>query len=98
MSENMVERLARAMYDEMEGPVNNADYKRQLAQWVLAERLARAALEAIREPTQQMVADGWKAIDVHKERQGIARLGPGPCGSDVYRAMIDSAIRSGEKG
>jgi hypothetical protein len=43
----MVERVTRAIYDELEGPVNNQDAGRQMRQWELAKRLARAAISAM---------------------------------------------------
>lgn len=41
------ERLTRALYDEMEGTINNQDAKRQEQQWKLAERLAGIAISMI---------------------------------------------------
>lgn len=47
VAEDVVERVARAIYDELEGPVNNQDYGRQMRQWELAQSLARAAIAAM---------------------------------------------------
>lgn len=59
-----------------------------------AEADARAAIEAMREPTPEMIAAGWRSVNLHKQRLGIARLGPGPSLSDGYTAMIDAALAS----
>jgi DNA polymerase/3'-5' exonuclease PolX len=65
MSE-MVERVARAMYGEI-------DFRGE------AYKKARAAIEAMREPTEQMSTAG--------------ELTPFDCHSDVtWRAMIDAAL------
>lgn len=42
--DKLVEVVARAIYDALEGPVNNQDFKRQCAQWDLSKSAARAAL------------------------------------------------------
>jgi hypothetical protein len=39
-----VEKVARAIYDALEGPIANQDFTRQKKQWELAQRLAHAAL------------------------------------------------------
>jgi len=59
-----------------------------------AEADARAAIEAMREPTDEMIAAGWRSVTLHKQRAGIARLGPGPSLSDGYTAMLDAALAS----
>jgi len=84
MSE-MVERVARAMADDAVafgrehgcGPA-------QPLHWSLYERQARAAIEAMREPTREMVA----ACDAACWQPDNERLAIGP----VYRAMIDAAL------
>lgn len=40
------------------------------------------------EATPEMIGAAWTSITPEKQRQGIARLGPGPSTTDVYRAMI----------
>lgn len=42
------ERVARAIYDILEGPVANQDFARQSRQWDLALTIAAAARSAIR--------------------------------------------------
>lgn len=59
MTDTTREAVARAIYDEIEGPVNNQDFTRQTRQWELAQRLADAALAALR-PAQD--AEGWRDI------------------------------------
>ena len=49
MKDDLVEKVARAIYDELEGPVNNQDYSRQMRQWVQAKRIAQAAIRALGE-------------------------------------------------
>lgn len=44
--DEVVRRVRLAIYEEMEGPVNNQDAGRQKRQYELADRLARAAIEA----------------------------------------------------
>ena len=41
-----IEKAARAIYDELEGPVANQDFARQQAQWAQAQKLAHEALSA----------------------------------------------------
>lgn len=43
------ERVARAIYDTLEGPVNTADFGRQSRQWDLALTLADAAIRALKD-------------------------------------------------
>lgn len=68
MAENdMVERVARAIEDRLRGK-----------DFLSYEEAARAAIEAMREPTDAMADDGYRAIK-H--------------GADaVWRAMIDAAL------
>ncbi len=68
MSE-MVERVARAMLED-------SDFKH----WIDWESAARAAISAMREPTDAMVSAGLKLVDWN--------LGA----DDAWRAMIDAAL------
>jgi hypothetical protein len=54
---------------------------------------ARAVLEALRDPTPEMIAAIWAKIDDAKKAAGIARLGPGPGVRDVINAYIDEALK-----
>lgn len=47
MSDELREKVARALYDVLEGPVNNADFGRQTRQWELSLTLADAAIALI---------------------------------------------------
>ncbi|MFX4085851.1 hypothetical protein ACKU27_12190 [Sphingobium yanoikuyae] len=56
MSEqSIIEMAARAVYDELEGPVNNQDFTRQMRQWELAKKLVVISINAMREATPAMV-------------------------------------------
>ncbi len=57
------------------------------------ETIARAAIEAMREPTPKMIAEAWNSVTPAKKLAGISRLGPGPGVSEVWRAMIDAALQ-----
>lgn len=52
-----VERMARAIYDLMEGPVANQDFARQQRQWVLAQDLTLAVLKTMRERPADCMID-----------------------------------------
>jgi hypothetical protein len=69
---DMVEKVAKAINDTM---INYGDYK--------PIGLARTAIAAMREPTEEMIFDGGKAVLIvhHTLNTG-----------DVYRAMIDAAL------
>lgn len=47
MSDELREKVARAIYDVLEGPVNNADFGRQTRQWELSLTLADTAIALI---------------------------------------------------
>jgi hypothetical protein len=47
-SEAEVEAVARPIYDELEGPINNQSFDRQMKQWERAKVVARAAIAALR--------------------------------------------------
>jgi hypothetical protein len=75
MSEmGMVERVARALCRESE--IYPEDQWERLADW------ARAALEAMREPTIDMTEAGYEAY----------RKADQPALSTSYKAMIDAAL------
>jgi hypothetical protein len=48
MKDDLVEAVARALYDELEGGINNQDYSRQLRQWERAKGIALAVIVAAR--------------------------------------------------
>lgn len=78
MSE-MIERVAREISACCK---NDSD-------WELRKRMARAAIEAMREPTEKMIEAGtvgWDALDGSGIRPMFAPQRP-------YRAMIDAALK-----
>lgn len=89
MSEDMVERVAKALQDAC---VGWEDHVRQGAAWPM---LARAAISAMREPTLSMKMAAWaearsidaaEAADVPYDFRGNDRTGA------VFKAMIDAAL------
>lgn len=79
MSE-MVERVARALYAvNTGGAASWEDEAPEFQQWVCEQ--ARAAIAAMREPTEAMVEEGASEI----------RAAGGP--EFVWRAMIDAALK-----
>jgi hypothetical protein len=84
MSE-MVERAAEAICDAEFGPGMWAIPAHEQKFRDLYRVRARAAIEAMREPTDDMVDEGWRA-----KRAEIHDTAPEP--RDAYRAMIDAAL------
>jgi hypothetical protein len=83
MASEMVERVVRALTAEFE-PYRVFDEGE-------AERLARAAIAAMREPTEAMVSAGSEAVN------GCYSLEPGegfdePPAPAAWQAMIDAAL------
>ena len=93
----LVEKMARAIYDILEGSVANQDYTRQLRQWERAQDMARAALsvirEALKEPSEEIADAIVEAAQIYDE-WGVDKFVANP--KDVYRAMI-AASPIGEK-
>lgn len=84
----ILERVSKAI-DAASQPPGQKDYK------VLMENCARAALEALREPTAEMVESGCMAGTNLTTGQPSARLGARTAGermTDQWRAMIDAAL------
>ena len=72
MPQRMIDRVAEAIENEVSGgPVSSVDFR----------EVARVAIRAMREPTQEMLNAGWM-----RDRAG-------PIG---WREMIDSALANGE--
>ena len=88
MAETMVEKVSRAIYEELEGPVNNQDFKRQMAQWERCLKAARAAIEAMREPTDAMVY----AADGHRDGSGCIEGHAPHSTRGMLVAAIDAAL------
>lgn len=87
----MVERVARAIHarycDTAMGYVG-AEKWENLADWEkdFGRGLARAAIESMREPTDNMFDAGEKAASVYSDRWMMS------IADDVWRAMIDAAL------
>ena len=75
-------------------PAWNTPYSAD-ADAILAALDAAGYVVVPREPTPAMVAAAWDTIAPGKKRLGIARLGPGPGTTDVYRAMIAAQEKQG---
>jgi len=77
---DMIERVAKAIATKALGEVGR-DYDPFAVQNCIP--YARAAVEAMREPSEEMIFDGGKAVLIvhHTLNTG-----------DVYRAMIDAAL------
>jgi hypothetical protein len=79
----MIDRVARAIGEVYDGL---ADPELTPNNWARAALAARAAVDAMREPTDQMITAGWnntnRPIEDHEDLYDIA-----------YRAMIDEALK-----
>ncbi len=92
MTDNMVHRVAEAMMKadwDASGEGRPEDTK--IKHYYL---MARAAMEAMREPTEEMGSAaapmmGWKAL-------GGGQLDPLAHAAEVYRAMIDAALKESQ--
>lgn len=103
MAESMVERVARVLAGETY-PTAEGDFLDR--NWPRFKQPAIAAIEAMREPTAEMVA---RVSGVSPEQQEAWDKGRGPVGltlgqiarlgqvRDDYRAMIDAAPEPGER-
>jgi hypothetical protein len=83
----MVERVARAIEAARYGPIDDVIWREKWARILETDpylpRQARAAIEAMREPTEEM-------LDAAREyRPAVHRL----TFRDAWRAMIDAALR-----
>lgn len=90
MSE-MVERVARAIYAAAWGfghpPPTGVELEEARAQ-------ARAAIEAMREPTEAMEIAGMEAAPMFLRDEGAQRVRSSPSTDDcakIFKAMIDTA-------
>lgn len=97
MSE-MVERMVRAMQQRAKEPLGNIETLEPVSVGSLGDAwpyLARAAIEAIREPTSEMLS---AATDIEIERPGndetnsTFELWPKEA-DGVWRAMVDAALK-----
>lgn len=83
MTESMIEQVAEAMAKQVGGrPLSDNDYYTDAhREWY--RKAARAAIEAMREPTAEMLAACYP-------RYGIPE---NPLYANVWRTMIDAALR-----
>jgi hypothetical protein len=80
MSESILERAARAAADADQEDYDEAP--------LLFREIARAVLQAIREPSEALIQAGDLAILALGETRGLGIYGSEEC----WRAMIDAAI------
>lgn len=88
MSE-MIERVARAMYRSLDADprfVGRADLTPEHPGWAEYCHQARAAIEAMREPTDAMIESARDYFPRVEPRDRYAVI------SDCWRAMIDAAL------
>jgi hypothetical protein len=83
----MVERVAEACRDAVA-----LDRGRSVSFEEMSYIVARAAIEAMREPSPSMIASAWRKISDGKKAVGIVKLGPGPGCIEWWHAMIDAAL------
>lgn len=89
----MIEKVARAIYEE-DDPWHDAwpwpDLNEQQAGAEVYRRCARVAIEAMREPTVEMVAAFWRQKNTGT--QDIGSVGEERSDFDAWRAAIDAAL------
>lgn len=86
MTHPIVEAVARAIFDTLEGPVNNQDAARQMQQWNLSCLASIAAIRALAkcEPTEHMINEGADASFSGLNNIVVAL---------IYSAMLDALVR-----
>ena len=86
MTNPVNERVARALFEATHNMQSGWRWHDDHlhAQWV---GYARAAIAAMREPTEEMVEAGWQ--------EGMAGFGEGEECEPVWRATIDAALKEG---
>lgn len=89
---NMIEQVARAICtaDANDWDTLTQSYNGRMRQHDL-ERYARAAIEAMREPTPDMVSAGGSTAFGGTRDDSFAELAEGMA-RDAYAAMIDAAL------
>lgn len=90
MTEPMIERVARAMYADTNGRADKWREEEPLTKDVYRSN-ARAAIEAMREPTEAMTFKGmYKFAEAYENSNP---RGVGQCEIDqVWQAMIEAAL------
>lgn len=89
MSSEMIERVAAAMHNKKPGGSIMLPFQFQPDAEVFRV-YARAAIEAMREPTKQMEKAGWEMDPGDSDGNTDAKT--------HWRAMIDAALKEPEKG
>jgi len=94
---DMVERVARALAEFAPTPGFDAAQRQAWIDeyWTGYEDEARAAIAAMREPTEEMVRAGIGALAVAD--YGMPEYGPEDAAEMTFSAMIDAALTSSEK-
>ena len=86
----MIERVAKAIFaSEYTGPWDTLDEEGSIESKEIFRRMARAAIEAMREPTPDMGLAGYTAFDKFGED---AVLGPEELVA-TWQSMIDAALK-----
>ncbi len=114
MSETMVERVARAIYEERGNSYAHRTFDangKAYGKWFAALSSARAAIEAMREPTAAMEVQGLIAATKTAEASlekirdrtlewaaAMVLVGHSNLYTSAYSAMIDAALSEGEQG
>lgn len=94
MSE-MLERVARAICrGGMTGPKDHLD-EQENSNWRMFVVEARAAIAAMREPTNAMIVTGDEKIIWHLNGTSLVRADPTPA-QNCFVSMIDEALRDDE--
>lgn len=83
----MVERVARAMFEVGHADAHGPDIYEEQADWW--RECARAAIAALREPTEAMIAAGWEGGDWCKP---TISYHDDDAPQQCWRAMIDAAL------
>lgn len=92
MPETMVERVAKAIEAKVHDAASDGDI-------CTGKDLARIALQALREPSKEMIEPGYSAmhdaVDYYNYDSGSGYTIEPSAPSDIWRAMIDAALSEG---
>lgn len=93
---SMVEKVARAIYEATPFPNTEGPYEAQTDEYRrMCKVLARAAIEALREPTEEMANEGMNAgTDADDPYE------PGNMSSatiPIWQAMLDAALKEADE-
>ena len=75
MKDDLIEKVARGIYDELEGPVNNQDYSRQMRQWEQAKRVSIDAVSVVLEEAAKVADEAGDCVDGKDIADEIRALG-----------------------